>query len=310
MRSPRLGDFGEHELIRRIRQRFSQSDAVLGIGDDAAIVDVAPGYSIVFCCDLLAENTHFLRNLHPPDSVGYKAVAVNVSDIGAMGGVPLYFVISLAAPPSLELSWFDGFYDGVERACAEFGVSLVGGDSSSAELTFVDVSMIGRIRTGGAIMRSGARPGDGIYITGTLGASSMGLEMLKAGARSEPPVKRHMYPQPRHRVGAAVAGQAHAMIDVSDGLSTDLNHIAVDSKVTAKVYKDKLPRAEGASDYQMLHGGEEYELIIVAPDLPDSIEGVGLTRIGEVIPSNGNHRVLLVERDVESVMQPQGWQHF
>ena len=114
---------------------------------------------LVFCSDLVAEDTHFIRDLHPPDSVGYKAVAVNVSDVGAMGGVPMHFVISLAAPGDLDLEWVDGFYNGVARACRDFDVSLVGGDSSSAKSIFVDVAMIGRVKTGCAVRRSGAKAG-------------------------------------------------------------------------------------------------------------------------------------------------------
>src|SRR4249920_3929103 len=127
-----LRELGEDGLIQRIRAQFQNSGVVLGIGDDTAILDIPEGHSVLFCSDLLAEDTHFIRGLHPADSVGYKAVAVNVSDIGAMGGVPMHFVVSLAAPGDLELEWIDGFYSGMARACREFGVSLVGGDSSMA----------------------------------------------------------------------------------------------------------------------------------------------------------------------------------
>ena len=156
----RLRDLGEDWTHRQNpRNDFKHPSVPVGIGDDAAILDVPAGYSLVYCSDLVAENTHFIRGMHPPDSVGYKAVAVNVSDVGAMGGVPMSFVISLAAPGDLEVAWVDGFYSGVERACREFGVSLVGGDTSSAASIFVDVSMIGRVRTGGAVLRSGAQSG-------------------------------------------------------------------------------------------------------------------------------------------------------
>jgi len=162
-----LGEIGEGALIRRIRERFGGTvRAGIGIGDDAAVFDLPPGYSAVFCSDLVTENTHFLRNLHPPDSIGYKAVAVNVSDVGAMGGVPMHFLISMALPADLELSWVEGFLDGIERACTEFDVSLVGGDSSSSDRIFVDVSMIGRVRTGGAVLRSGAKPGGRVTSSG------------------------------------------------------------------------------------------------------------------------------------------------
>jgi len=305
-----LRELGEGRLIQRIRDRFANSNAVLGIGDDAAIIDVPEGHSIVYCSDLVVENTHFLRELHPPDSVGYKVVAVNVSDVGAMGGVPMHFVVSLAAPGDLGLDWVDAFYSGIERACSEFDVSLVGGDSSSSDRIFADVAMIGRVRTGSAVKRSGARIGDGIYVTGQLGASLRGLDLLRQGERNDPAVQRHLYPQPRHRVGLAVAGRAHAMIDISDGLSTDLGHAVAESKVSARIYKDQIPAAADADSSYVLHGGEEYELIIVAPDLPEMIEGIPVSRIGEVVAAGLEPQVILIDGASETVLQPQGWQHF
>jgi thiamine-monophosphate kinase len=306
----RLGEFGEGALIRRIRERFHSPGVILGIGDDAALVELPPGHSIVCCSDLMVEDTHFIRTLHPPDSIGYKAVAVNVSDVGAMGGIPMHFVISLAAPRDLELDWVDGFYAGVEKACRDFNISLVGGDTSAAKSIFVDVAMIGRVRTGAAVRRSGARIGDNIYVTGALGASTRGLSLLRAGNLSDPAVKRHLYPTPRARAGAAVSLQAHAMIDVSDGLSSDLAHIVAESGVSARIYRERLPVAPGASEPDALHGGEEYELIIVAPALPAEIEGVRVTRIGEIVASAGEHKTLLVDGAAESVLVPHGWDHY
>jgi len=306
----RLNELGEGALIRRIRDRFQSAEVILGIGDDAALLELPPGHSIVYCSDLMAEDTHFTRALNPPDSIGYKAVAVNVSDVGAMGGIPMHFVISLAAPGDLELDWVDGFYSGVQQACRDFSVSLVGGDTSSAKSIFVDVAMLGRVRTGTAVRRSGARVGDSIYVTGALGASMRGLRLLHSGDTSDPSLKRHLYPTPRHRVGAAVAARAHAMIDVSDGLSSDLSHIVTESAVSAKIYQDQLPAAEGASELEVLHGGEEYELVIVAPELPGEIEGTPITRIGEIVQSADEHCVVLIDGAVESVLHPQGWDHY
>jgi thiamine-monophosphate kinase len=307
----RLEDRSESGLIQRIRERFRTSKIRLGIGDDAAILDIPAGHSVVYCSDLVAENTHFVKGLHPADAVGYKAVAVNASDVGAMGGVPMYFLISLAAPGALEAEWVDAFYTGVEKACRDFDVVLAGGDTSSAASIFVDVSMVGSIPAGLGVTRSGAKVGDGIYVTGKLGGSALGLELLRAGKLDAAAVQRHLYPQPRHRVGAAVRDQAHAMIDVSDGLSTDLGHIVEESGVSAKIYQDKLPAAEDASDEHVLHGGEEYELLITATRLPEKIEGVSLTRIGEVIESAGGApSVYLVDKGVESILKPQGWDHY
>ena len=308
----KLRDLGEGGLIRKIRERFGAKAGELpvGIGDDAAVIDLPRGDSLVFCSDLLVENTHFLRELHPPGSIGHKAVAANVSDIAAMGGTPMHFLISLAAPGDLDWTWFEGFFRGVESACWQFDISLAGGDSASSDRIFVDVSMIGRVRSGHAVRRSGAKAGDRIYVTGTLGSSVLGLERLKAGNVNDAAVKRHLYPEPRHKIGVAVADRAHAMIDVSDGLSTDLTHTLEESKVSARIYKDRLPIWPGAEDGHALHGGEEYELIIVAPDVPKMIDGIPLTCIGEIIESEIEHQAFLIDGARESVLHPGGWQHF
>ncbi len=306
----KLRNLGETGFIRKIRERFASSEARLGIGDDAAIFDVPAGMSVIYCSDLVAENTHFIRDLHPADSIAYKAVAVNVSDVGAMGGIPKYFTLSIALPGDLELSWIDTFLDGLLRACEEFHVTLLGGDSSSAERIFADVSMIGWIETGKEVRRSGAKPGDGIYVTGTLGASALGLDQLRAGNPTHPSVARHLYPQPRYEIGRAIAPMSHAMMDISDGLSTDLHHIIEESNVSARIDRNRIPAAEGANEAHILHGGEDYELLIVAPDLPQVVEGVPITRIGEITSVDGNPQLVLVENSTESLLQPRGYEHF
>jgi thiamine-monophosphate kinase len=308
----KLSDLGEGGLIRRIRERFGPRAGALpvGIGDDAAVIDFPPGQSLVFCSDLVAENSHFIRALHPPDSIGYKAIAANVSDVAAMGGVATHFLISLAAPGELDWSWFEGFFAGVEQASREFDVVLSGGDSSSSDRIFVDVSMIGRVRSGHAVRRSGAKVGDSIFVTGTLGSSALGFERLKAGQANDAAVKRHLFPEPRHKVGPAVADRSHAMTDVSDGLSTDLTHILEESKVSARIYMDRIPVWPGADESQVLHGGEEYELIVIAPELPAEVEGVPVTRIGEIIESGMENQVFLIDGTRESVLYPAGWEHF
>ena len=305
----KLDQLGEGGLIRKIRERFKAA-VVVPIGDDAAVFDVPANDSLVFCSDMLVENRHFVRFFHPPDAVAYKSIAANVSDVGAMGGTPLHFLISLAAPGNLDVTWVDGFLDGVARACADFDISLLGGDSSSSDEIFVDVSMIGSVPAGRAIRRSGAQRGDFIYLSGTVGGSMLGLELLKAGDRRNPAAQRHLYPQPRHKVGAAVRDQVHAMIDISDGLSTDLTHLLEESKVSARIYKDRLPAWPGAEDRHILHGGEEYELIMAAPNLPDVIADVPVTRIGEIIDSQIANQVFLIDGSNESALRPQGWQHF
>ena len=138
----------------------------------------------------------------------------------------------------------------------------------------------------------------------------LGLDRLKSGNRNDPAVARHLYATPRHKVGAAIRDQVHAMIDISDGFSTDLTHILEESKVSARIYKDRLPRWPGADDRHVLHGGEEYEVIIAAPDLPKAILDVPLTQIGEIIDSQTEHEIFLIDATSELVLKPQGWQHF
>ena len=306
----RLSELGEAGLIRRIRDRFRHTPARLGIGDDAAVVDIPPGTSVIYCSDLLAENVHFIRDLHPPESIGYKSVAVNVSDVGAMGGVPTFFTLSAALPGDLEVSWIDRFLDGIARACDELHVNLAGGDSSSAERIFIDVSMIGWVETGREIRRSGANPGDSIYVTGCLGASALGLERLRAGDSKHPAVNAHLYPTPRARIGRSVISKAHAMMDISDGLSTDLGHILEESQVSATIYRKQIPAAPGTDDKHVLHGGEDYELIIVAPELPSEVDGVPVTRIGEIIPAGTAPHIVLVDGSSETLLSPRGYEHF
>ena len=316
----KLHHLGEGGLIRKIRDRFkaegvaqarerAASIVVIPIGDDAAVFDIPPNNSIVFCSDLMAENRHFIRNLHPPHSVAYKAIAANVSDVGAMGGVPLHFLISLAVPDDLDVEWIDSFLNGVARACSDFNISLLGGDSSSSDSIFVDVSMIGSVPSGKAVGRFGAKRGDLIYVSGQLGGSTLGLEHFKSGLK-DGAVERHVYPKPRHKIGAALRDKVHAMIDISDGLSTDLSHILEESRVSARIYKDRIPGWPGAEDRNVLHGGEEYELILVGPQLPESVEGVTLTQIGEIVDSAVENQIFLIEGTRESVLRPQGWQHF
>ena len=301
--------YSEAVLIEKIRQRFPRIAAEVGIGDDAAVVALPDGFSALLCSDLLAENSHFQRETHPPDSIGYKAIAVNVSDIGAMGGIPTQCLLSLALPVDIEDGWVDEFLDGISAACLRFEVELVGGDSSSAEHVFVNVSMMGRVEPGKAVGRNRARTGDGIYVTGDLGGSSLGLSLIDSNPATHPSVHRHLYPEPRHRVGRRLASKASAMIDLSDGLSVDLGHILTESGVSARIERDRIPCHPGANMKLALHGGEDYELIITGVGLPAEVDGIPLTRIGEIV-SDPSGRIVLASDSSEEVVAPGGWQHF
>ncbi len=301
--------YSESEIIEKIRKRFGDSSAVIGVGDDAAVLDLPDGFSTVVCSDLLAENTHFRRSTHPPDSIGFKAIAVNVSDIGAMGGTPSHCLISLALPEDLEAAWFDEFANGVGAACRKFEISLVGGDTSEAECIFVDVCVVGRIRRDGSVRRSGAQPGDGVYVTGTIGGSGLGLRLLEAGRSDDPAIRRHLYPEPRHRIGHEIAERATAMTDISDGFSTDLGHIVNESAVSARIEGNRIPLHPGEDLDLALDSGEEYELIVTARELPPEINGVPITRVGEIVESGEAHQILLDQNSLKRILEPGGWKH-
>jgi thiamine-monophosphate kinase len=302
----------EQDLIAQLRARFPAPGASLGIGDDAAVLEAAEGPTL-FCSDLMVENTHFRRDTHPPEAIGYKAIAVNVSDIGAMGGTPRCCVLSLGLPQEVGSGWVDRLLSGVERGCRELGVFLVGGDTALCERILLNVAMIGSVAAGGHVTRSGAKPGDRIYVTGTLGLAARGLTLLNRSPSdlpTDPAILRHLYPAPRHRVGRALAGRATAMIDVSDGLSKDLGHIVAASGVSARVDARRIPRAPEVSLEGALHGGEDYELLATGRDLPAELEGIGLTEIGEIIPPDPDAGIWLVGDSGQEALPDRTWRHF
>jgi len=302
--------YSERQLIAKLSRRFGAPSAICGIGDDTAILELPPGHSALFCSDLLVENVHFRTDTHPPDSIGYRAVAVNVSDVGAMGGIPRYCVLSLAVPAETTREWADRFFDGVTRACDHFGAELVGGDTSASEQIFVDVAMLGHVESGQAVKRDGARPGDGVYVTGSLGGSARGLELLGTAGSDDPFVRQHLYPTPRHEIGRALRSQATSMIDISDGLSRDLTHVLEASGVSARIDSRLIPRTGGISLELSLHGGEDYELIVTGQDLPANISGTPLTRIGEIVASGPKHENRIIGDSGEQRLEVGGWQHF
>jgi thiamine-monophosphate kinase len=277
---------------------------------------------VLVTTDLSLENVHFRRDWHPPESVGHRCLARGLSDIAAMGGQPMAAFLSLALPARLPQKWVDGFLRGLLALARQHRVILAGGDTSqapgpgSSANILADIVVVGSAPRAKAVRRSGARPGDSIYVTGKLGASALALEALlaKPKGRLDPnKYPGHFHPQPRLAVGRYLRdrGLASSMIDLSDGLSTDLHHCCERSGVTAEVAAERIPRAEGATLEQALHGGEDYELLFTASGnrkIPGSIAGVAVTCIGKI--RNGPKRVLLFERLRSRELPPGGWEHF
>ena len=316
----------EREFVEKVRReaargavRRSAGFALRqGIGDDCAILSYSSQKDILVTTDFSLEKVHFRRDWQAAPSVGYKALARAFSDIAAMGGTPRYAFLSLALPKRLNQSWVQGFLKGFLQLAEAQKVTLAGGDTSASQNGVIaDVIVIGEVPRNQAVRRGGARPGDEIWVTGTLGNAALALSLLRSGKKiRRPPVPFQVlfYPQPRLEIGRYLRRQklATAMIDLSDGLSIDLARLCADSGTGARLVEEAIPRFPPTTLRQALHGGEDLELLFTSPPersplLPKSLAGVSLTRIGKIIPG----RKLWLVRDRKSYPLPVlGFQHF
>lgn len=346
----RMNEFDFIKKIRKLaRPRGAAPGLVCGIGDDAAVLKSAAGSDIVVTADLLVEDVDFRRDTTEPNLLGHKALAVSLSDIAAMGARPRWALISLGVPNDVWDSGFvDNFYDGFFKLAARYGVHLIGGDvSRTPDKIVIDSIVIGECSSGREIFRAGAKPGDQIFVTGFLGDAAAGLRLIERGARlhesstadtfsaavgvaHEPHPTDHLLlrqlrPEPRVGWGLLLGEQrlATAMIDISDGLSSDLNHLCDESQVGALIDGASVPidplvkdlSGRRALDPLMLalHGGEDFELLFtVSPEnvakLPSRVDGVSLTRIGEI--KEASHGVRIAEGSRTWKLEPGGWEHF
>lgn len=294
-----------------------------GIGDDCAVLRLVPGRDSLVTTDFTLEGIHFRRDWHPAESVGHRCLARGLSDIAAMGGEPVAAFLSLALPRKLPQAWIGRFLRSFISLAEKFGVTLAGGDTSeSPNGILADIIVVGTVPKGRAVLRSGARPGDRIYVSGELGGSAAAVQQMrkkpkrKLNAAQYP---RHFFPEPRIELGRMLRerGLASAMIDTSDGLSTDLAHICEESAVGAEVKAELIPRASmGKPSHEVdlelaLHGGEDYELLFTArPNrrIPSRIAGVPVTQIGVV---TRNRKIFLRNsKGIGYELEPRGWEHF
>ena len=322
----------ENDLIGRIRAVGAggarlNSAIRLGIGDDAALSFPRRGYETVLTCDWFLEGTHFLRNKHPADSVGWKCLARAVSDIAAMGAEPRCFLLSMAVPGSYTGRWLNEFLAGLRRAARKFNCPLAGGDTTRRNEVLLNVTVVGEIVSGRALLRSGARPGDIVYVSGRLGEAEMGLQLIRSKrhiTNSNPAVRKHLYPEPRIALGRWLADRriATSMMDLSDGLSTDLPRLCRASGVGARLHASRIPAVKqpnrpGAKNVDAidfaLKGGDDYELLFTvrpskARQVPHTFQGVPLTAMGEIT----RERILtLVRQDGQKRPLPRGgWDPF
>lgn len=308
-----LYQIGEFGLIDRIRKRFPppKRPLLIGIGDDSAVLRPKKNIDILITTDLLLEDIHFDLRYTTFRQLGYKAIAVNISDIAAMGGIPRYLVASLALSGDLDIKDIDALYKGIGKLAKRFGVELIGGDTSASKKgIFISMALLGEIESGMMVTRSGARVGDTIMVTGSLGDSSAGLEILKRGDKIEkgrkPLIKRHLEPIPRVDEGRSLALRklVTSMIDISDGLLSDLSHILEESGVGAELFLDEIPISPSLRKYSAekgvsplkfaLSGGEDYELLFTAPKeaapkiiCSNPLKKTGVSVIGRIVKRKG-----------------------
>ncbi|MGA2766256.1 MAG: thiamine-phosphate kinase [Spirochaetia bacterium] len=333
-----IGELGEFGLIDRIRAALPEPgpNVIVGIGDDVAVLEPAAESVLLATCDVQVEGAHFLRNSIPPRSLGKKALAINLSDIASVGGIPRFALVSLGLPGDLEVEFIDELYAGLREEGEKFGVDVVGGNISRSRLgMFIDVFLLGETLRDNVVLRSGAAAGDRIMLTGSVGDAAAGVALLldpklrTDAAYAVTANERQHSPTPRVKEGALIGAlrQASSMIDVSDGVAGDLHHICEKSRVSARVVAEKLPvgpenrqlaaAAHGDEWYFALQGGEDYELLITAP--PGRAErlaqritsetGTPVAIIGEILPA-GQPAELVLPDGKTRPLGGGGWDHF
>ncbi len=287
----KLSDLGEFGLIDRLASKVGAGKEVIkGIGDDCAVLDGDDHYTLV-TTDMLVSGDHFNRQWQTPFQIGWKSMVANVSDIAAMGGYPLWVLVSLALPDDVDVEYLDSIYDGMNSASKKYDMEIIGGDTTHGDIFVVNIVIIGRVEKEHLCLRSDAKIGDKICVTGDLGKSWAGLDLLRAGVEGY--TDYHLEPSCRLEEGRMLAPYVNAMIDVSDGLSSEVLHICNQSGTGAAIYKDKIPissRTREAADrldkdpYRWaLSGGEDFELVFTIPESKlDKISNIPYFVVGDV----------------------------
>ena len=329
---------GELALLHGIRLRTgkpSRSGLTLGIGDDCALLRPGPNEEVAVTTDLSLDGRHFRLEWHQPEVIGHRTLARGLSDLAAMGARPIAAFLSLGLPEKLtysgpvgKRSWIDRFYDGLLALADAYETPLAGGDLAQSPIALADIVLVGAVPRGRAMLRSGAKPGDVLYVTGQLGGAAAGLERLARLAedsKDQPPkisaalsetLAPHLKPRPRLAQGSYLRRHslATAALDISDGLSIDLAHICEESKVAAEIYTTALPLHPEATLAHALHGGEDYELLFTAhssTEVPNEIDGVPVRPIGRILrPQPGKPQVFLQSEEGAQALEPKGWEHF
>jgi thiamine-monophosphate kinase len=325
----------EFELITKLTRSLpGDSRVIKGVGDDCAVLKQPGGKYLLATCDIQVDGVHFLSGVANPGAIGHKAVAVNVSDIATMGGIPTFCLVSLVLPNDKDSDFVELLYDGIKTACSIYGVQIIGGNISSGKQLAVDIFMMGEVNPDELLLRSGAKPGDKLLVTGALGEAAAGLELIKNGAiiLSETDradlLNKQLSPIARLSESNLIAKSklATSMIDISDGLLGDVSHICDESKVGVVIYEKQVPVLASVTQVEKqlankslslaITGGEDYELLMTAsPDAAEKIikivkekTGTDVSVIGEITPTDTGRWIF----GSDGQMRPfaaEGWDH-
>ncbi|MFC1840272.1 thiamine-phosphate kinase [Thermodesulfobacteriota bacterium] len=335
----KISDISEFELIEMIEKLINSQvnkspGLTLATGDDTAVFNPEPGYEILITCDSMVEGRHFIKKLMSPIDVGRRAMVMNISDIGAMGGTPLYAVVSLGLTPSTPVKDVEDIYKGFFYELAPFNACIAGGNITGIDgPSFIDITLTGKVEKKHIALRSTAKPSDVVMVTGFPGQSAAGCHILQdhdTNNKSEYKTLVDSYLRPEHRAGEgkalAESGLIRSMIDLSDGLAGDLNHICQKSGVGAEIYQNMLPLSESLGKMARHYGLNQYDLILGASDdyeliftcLPERAEeaenllsefNCPVSQVGRIVhPDDGSH--LILENGAKESLDPSGWDHF
>ncbi len=331
----KVGEFGLIDRLQKIIGPSIHPDLVLGIGDDTAVIRLHDDKVLLATCDIQIQNQHFRLENITPYQLGRRAMAVNLSDIAAMGGFPTFALISLAFPKKFPVAHFDALFDGMRDQLAAFSALVIGGNlSQSRDELIIDITMLGETKIQNLLTRSNARPGDRVWVSGIPGLSATGFQLLEKFGQNYPAqysniVQKHLQPLPRIQLAQKLAetGFVTAMIDVSDGLYSDLNHICEMSQVSARLHVEEFPLPAEKMEVEnillqkwldlALYGGEDYELLFTSKkETPvgkfEAISrdlNIPITEIGEIVPADSKFSII-INNPKNDFTQKKGWDHF
>ncbi len=316
----KIKDIGEFGLINRIKKstKLFSKEVVVGIGDDAAVLKFDKDHYIIFTTDMLVENDHFSLKFSTPEQIGMKAIEQNVSDVAAMGGIPKYAVVSLALPDYADVEFVDRLYNGINKKSRKYKISIVGGNITHSREIVVNIAMIGFVEKENLVLRSGAKIGDLVFCSGDVGKSTAGLELLRNNKKGKS-IKKHLEPESRLKLARELAKiRVNSMIDVSDGVASEVRHICEQSKVGTIIYADKIPiSGDTINDSKKLnknpvdfalYGGEDFELVFTADKSKlKQLRKLDVTIIGEIVNKKSGIRLIKNNKkyNIES-----GFDHF